>query len=103
MSILFLGEDNTLYYPLSGASIGACRAYFKIGEDGAGARSLTAFDINFSSESTGIREINTDPAPSPAPTGVGRSAWYSLDGRKLDGKPTKSGVYIREGKKVVIK
>ena len=73
MSILFLGEDNTLYYPLSGASIGACRAYFKIGEDGAG------------------------------PTGVGRSAWYSLDGRKLDGKPTKSGVYIREGKKVVIK
>ena len=36
-------------------------------------------------------------------TGVGRSAWYTLDGRKLDGKPTKSGVYIREGKKVVIK
>ena len=103
MSILFLGEDNTLYYPESGASIGACRAYFKIGEDGASARSLTAFDINFSSESTGIREIDTDPAPSPSPTGVGRSAWYSLDGRKLDGKPTKSGVYIREGKKVVIK
>jgi len=55
MSILFLGEDNTLYYPESGASIGACRAYFKISEDGTGARSLTAFDINFSDESTGIR------------------------------------------------
>ena len=66
---------------------------------------LTAFNLDFgdSSESTGIREIDTDPAPSPSPTGVGRSAWYSLDGRKLDGKPTKSGVYIREGKKVVIK
>jgi hypothetical protein len=37
-------------------------------------------------------------------TGVGRSAaWYSLDGRKLSGKPTKSGVYIHNGKKVVIK
>ena len=46
---------------------------------------------------------NSDPAPSPSPTGVGRSAWYSLDGRKLDGKPTKSGVYIREGKKVIVK
>ena len=67
---------------------------------------LTAFNLDFgdSSESTGIREIDTDPAPSPSPTGVGRSAaWYSLDGRKLSGKPTKSGVYIHNGKKVVIK
>ena len=29
--------------------------------------------------------------------------WYSLDGRKLDGKPTKKGLYINNGKKVVIK
>ena len=28
--------------------------------------------------------------------------WYSLDGRKLDGKPTKSGLYIHDNKKVVI-
>ena len=104
-SILFLGANNTLYYPESGASIGACRAYFKIGDGDALARQITAFNLDFgdSSESTGIREIDTDPAPSPSPTGVGRSAWYTLDGRKLDGKPTKSGVYIREGKKVVIK
>ena len=29
--------------------------------------------------------------------------WYSLDGRRLDGKPTKKGVYINSGKKIVIK
>ena len=29
--------------------------------------------------------------------------WYSLDGQKLDGKPTKSGVYINNGKKMVVK
>ncbi|MBQ8486146.1 MAG: hypothetical protein IJ533_00655 [Prevotella sp.] len=29
-SILFMGEENTLYYPLDGASIDAQRAYFKI-------------------------------------------------------------------------
>ena len=45
----------------------------------------------------------TDPAPDPSPTGVGRAAWYSLDGRKLDGKPTVKGVYIYEGRKVVVK
>lgn len=29
--------------------------------------------------------------------------WYTLDGRKLDAKPTKKGVYIMNGGKVVIK
>ena len=30
-------------------------------------------------------------------------AWYSIDGRKLEGKPTKKGLYIKGKKKVVIK
>ena len=29
--------------------------------------------------------------------------WYSVDGRKLEGKPTRKGVYIKNGRKVVIK
>lgn len=29
--------------------------------------------------------------------------WYTLDGRKLQGKPTQKGVYISNGKKMVIK
>ena len=29
--------------------------------------------------------------------------WYTLDGRKLDGKPSRAGVYINKGIKVVIK
>ena len=30
-------------------------------------------------------------------------SWYSLDGRRLPGKPSQKGVYIVNGKKVVIK
>ena len=30
-------------------------------------------------------------------------SWYTIDGRKLSGKPTKMGIYIVNGKKVVIK
>ena len=30
-------------------------------------------------------------------------AWYDLSGRKLDGEPTAKGVYIKDGKKVVVK
>ena len=107
-SILFLGEANTLYWPQPSGedipTIGAFRAYFHVDLNG-GANAVRSFVLNFgdSSESTGIREIDTDPAPSPSPTGVGRSAWFSLDGRKLSGKPTKSGVYIHNGLKVVIK
>ena len=31
------------------------------------------------------------------------SKWYDLNGRKLTGKPTQKGVYIRDGEKVTIK
>ena len=34
---------------------------------------------------------------------MNNDTWYSLDGRRLDGKPMKKGVYIRSGKKIVIK
>ena len=59
-----------------------------------GARLLS---INTDSESTGIETTNfTNSANSSG-------AWYGLDGRKLDGKPTKKGLYIYNGKKQVIK
>ena len=29
--------------------------------------------------------------------------WYTLDGRKLSGKPTSKGLYIKNGKKIIIK
>ena len=93
-SILFLGQNNTLYYPLNGARIGAFRAYFQLA-DGQQARS---FVLNFGDEETGIVSTtdftdDTDRA----------DAWYSLDGRKLDGQPTKRGLYIHGGRMVVIK
>ena len=31
------------------------------------------------------------------------AAWYSLDGRRLMGKPTKKGLYITNGQKVIVK
>ena len=98
-SILFLGDANTLYYPLSGASLGAQRAYFKIGKDGGSARQITDFDIDFgdSSETTGILNSKISILNSSD------AAWYTLDGRKLEGQPTKKGLYLHGGRKVVIK
>lgn len=39
---------------------------------------------------------------SPAVVPEDQNDWYSLDGRKLLGRPTQKGVYISNGKKVVI-
>lgn len=98
-SILLMGGENTLYYPAAGAGIGSCRAYFKIGEDGAAAPRIDGFSIDFGNDSnaTGILTTNfTNPTNSD-------NEWYTLDGRKLVGKPTQHGIYINNGKKVVNK
>ena len=98
-SILLMGGENTLYYPTAGAGIGAQRAYFKIGDDGALlARRLTAFNIDFGDdEATGI--ISTTNYTND----TNSDAWYTLDGRRLSQKPSRAGVYIYNGIKVVIK
>ena len=32
-----------------------------------------------------------------------KDAWYSLDGRRIEGKPTMKGIYVNNGKKIVVK
>ena len=44
----------------------------------------------------------TSLTPVPSPKGEG-SEYYTLDGRKLEGKPTAKGLYIVNGRKVVIR
>jgi len=43
-----------------------------------------------------------DIHPIPSPTGEGSGAWYDMQGRRID-KPARKGVYIRNGKKIVVK
>ena len=97
---LYLGSGNTLYYPTrEGYTVNACRAYFQLTKgltagDPNDPYSVKAFNLNLGEE-TGIR-----PTPDPSLNG---GEWYDLSGRKLAGKPTKSGVYMNNGRKVAIK
>ena len=101
-TVFYIGADNTLYYPQSAVSIGAQRAYFKLSgltvdEFSAGINSLT---LDFGDEeTTGIINLT----PSLSSMGEGSADWYTLDGRRLSGKATQKGIYINNGKKVVIK
>ena len=51
--------------------------------------------FDFMKEST-----NLTPALSQ---GEGEGAWFDLQGRRLQGKPTQRGLYIRNGKKEIIR
>ena len=101
-SILLLGDDNKLHYAGAG-HLGACRAYFKIGDGVSAARQLTGFEIDFGegeNNATGIVEADSSFFTLHSSF---KGTWYALDGRKLDGQPTQNGIYINNGKKVVIK
>ena len=104
-TVLYLGADNTLYYPQSGATIGAQRAYFQLsgitaGDKAAGVRS---FVIDFGDgEATGIVDAEADSSLFTLHSSL-KEGWYDMQGRRLSGKPTARGIYINNGKKVVIK
>ncbi len=98
---LFLGDANTLYWPdADNYQVGPFRAYFKVDlGNGLGVYpapdAVRQFVLNFGEECESQGITTTDFTDKAA-------AWYSLDGVKLDGKPTKKGLYIHGGRKVVI-
>jgi hypothetical protein len=107
---LYLGEENTLYWPsTSDYTLGACRAYFHVNLNG-GASAVRQFVLNFGEgETTGIMSIENgkffDERSGRAERKIENEAdtWYDLSGRRLSGKPKAKGVYINNGRKVVIK
>ena len=74
----------------AGASIAPFRAYLEV-TGTAGAR--LEYSISFDDEATGIRSVKADD----------NGSWYSIDGRRLSGQPSAKGVYIKNGKKTIIK
>lgn len=88
--IYYMTAGNTLKHTGKQRTLKACRAYFQFSEAAQQARS---FMLNFGDETTGIAEIRK----------VSDNSWYTLDGVKLDKQPSKKGLYISNGRKIVIK
>ncbi len=101
-NVLYLGEDNTLYFPSENMSIGSCRAFFRLKGDllaGDPASHVNAINLNFDDdEVTSIDHETIDHSP----LNIDHEAWYDLSGRKLNAKPTQKGLYIHNGKKIII-
>ena len=96
-SLLFLGAGNQLFYPQTGARIGPSRSYFHVDLDGSA--DVRSFVLNFGDEETGISDAERLNDKGQ----MINDSWFSLDGRKLNAQPTKKGIYLNNGRKVVVK
>ena len=59
--------------------------------------SLNGDNGGYSFIATGLNQVTSDKSQ------VQSNEWYTIDGRKLNGMPMKKGVYIQNGKKVMVK
>ena len=103
-SVLILGAANKLFHPTvvndatnDDSYIKGFRAYFQLHEAGA---SSNTFVIDFGNgETTSLNEeLRMKNEESTTADG-----WYTLDGRKLNQAPAEKGLYINNGKKVILK
>lgn len=81
--------EDEAYFQLNGITVGDPNA------------EVREFKLSFGDDSntTGIDVVDSGQWIGDSSS----DSWYTLDGRKLNGEPTKKGMYIVNGKKVVIK
>ena len=101
--VLYLGDASTLYYPTADITINPYHAYFQLKQDltvgGSESAPIRTLRLNFGDEETGIEEVN---GYGLWVNGYG-AGWCTLDGRRLLDKPSSPGIYIHNGRKVLIK
>ena len=84
------GSGTVGFYKFSG-SLDGSKAHLEVAQS-AGTRSF----IGFGDGTTAIEAL-------AATTSAEDGEWYSLDGRRLSGKPARKGIYVRNGQKFIIK
>jgi len=92
---IYVLKGDKFYRATSGV-LGANRCYLAE-PNAATSRGLSVISIGDGDGTTGINTPPNDDGEDMS------GNWYTLDGRKLQGKPTQKGVYISNGKKMVIK
>lgn len=94
----FVGTGNNLLKPNSTGALRSLRAYFTVPVPGVPGASGGAKNYTFAVDSfvpTSIANIQIE--------GDGDGAIYNIGGQRVEGKSLPKGIYIREGKKFVVK
>ncbi len=92
---------STLYYPSKNKTIYSCRAYFHVDlsntSESTEPNEIRAFNLHFEDE-----EVLTEVKAVRDVHEVNGDTWYTSFGMKLEEKPSVPGVYIYNGRKVMI-
>ena len=87
----FLGDNNTIF-KAAGGTMKGFRAYFAIPNGTA----TSALRVNIDGTATSIKNIDSEVVESNAPV-------YNLQGQRVDGNNLTPGIYVKAGKKFVVK
>ncbi len=94
--IIMLGSGSMLGYSKNVRTLKPFRCHFFVPANG-GVQQARSFVMNFGDEeTTGIIGLSANQRSTD-------DATYTLDGRRINGLPTQKGMYIRNGRKVIIK
>lgn len=88
---------NDVFYYTQAGTIPKGGVYLANSSNASKTRS--SYPLGSRGDTTGIVSLRTDGTLGLS----SNSAWYSLDGRKYTTMPTRKGIYIKDGKKIIIK
>ena len=88
----FLGKGNTIFGAQSGTNMKGFRAYFAIPTSVKASELRVVID----GTATSIKNIDSEVVESNAPV-------YNLQGQRVDGNNLTPGIYVKAGKKFVVK
>lgn len=88
----FLGANNTIFKAKAGGTMKGFRAYFAIPKDAA----ASALRVVIDGTATSIKNIDSEVVESNAPV-------YNLQGQRVNGNNLTPGIYVKAGKKFVVK
>lgn len=100
---IYMGPDDNLEVPMENIDLNAFQSYFLVdvgnGLGKPGDNVITDAKMNIGGGiTTYIFDIQSSIANLTSGTG-----WYTIDGRKLNSRPTAKGIYLHNGRKMIIK
>ena len=102
--ILLMTKGNKIGYSKNPRTLNCFRCHFYVPTNGG--QQAHSIEVDFGEgEATALSEelrVKSEECNATLRSLV-EEVWYSLDGRKLEGKPTAKGMYIVNGRKVIIK
>ena len=92
----YLSYKGIIKFPEKDYQFGSFLSYFQL--KGINPADIANIRLEFDSKAVGIKETEQESSDRTS-----NHVWFTIDGRKLNKKPTLKGIYIHEGRKEVLK